>query len=588
MAPSGGPTDEIPPTLIYQYPQTADVLVPTDAKIEIIFSEWIDPKNTSQSITIFPILKDGFDVRVSGKKVIIKPNTAFEDSTTYHVGLSTELSDVHKVNINKPLDIIFSTGPVIDTLSISGCIPDPERGKSQPRVALFKYDKSILNDTVLLGYPSYLSQTDSLGKFEFTHIKSGKYFILAFEDNNKDNKLSAGSEKAYTYPKQFVEAGNKEELHLFYTWCDTSVNKISNVKAISPQLLTAELNKPYLKSDQYSNHINLKINIADSTKKEIKIKEVLYSENEKKILFSLKDSLTLEQHKLTYTINRAIPFFQLDSTSKDSLLIADSTFYDTLTFNGTNKSDSLNIKFINCAPLEEIPINEPLTINWTGLVKPRVDQLLITDTSGDTTFLTIEKTHSNKTVLTPKRDLLAGTMYTLHITDTQFVDLNENYVIINEPIDTSDTTLSDSLIELSLKDKGKISFTTIASLQICNSLSLIPKCSDISSKGTALTYRYLDSKKELSTPFNGKGFLFNNIPEGNGVILWFKDLNNNLKRDPGNLFPWNEPEFLYSFSDTVEARGHWDIENVPLKECITCNALNTATIQQDSDIDRKK
>lgn len=129
MAPSGGPSDEIPPSLIYQSPQTADVLVPTDANVELQFSEWIDPKKASKSITIFPILKNGFDVRINGKKINIKPNEKFEDSTTYHIGLSTELSDVHNVDIPKPLDIIFSTGPIIDTLSIAGCIPDPVRKK---------------------------------------------------------------------------------------------------------------------------------------------------------------------------------------------------------------------------------------------------------------------------------------------------------------------------------------------------------------------------------------------------------------------------------------------------------------------------
>lgn len=570
LAPSGGPIDEMAPTLIYQYPKTADVRIPTDAKIELLFSEWVDPKNASKSITIFPILKDGFDVRVSGKRVTIKPNSKFEDSTTYHVGLSTELTDVHTVKIPKPLDIIFSTGSKIDTLTITGCIPDIEREKNQPRIALFKYEENILEDTVLLGDPRYLTQTDSLGRFELTHIKEGKYFILGFIDNNKDNRLTAGTEKAFVYPKKTITAGSDEEIHLFYSIADTSINNISSPIALSPTLLSAMLKKSYIKTDMYSKYLDLKISTNDSIEKEVQIKETVLTENEKTLLIKLKDSLSMGQYKLTYSIERAIPYYSVDTTSKDSSLLRDTIYSDTLIFNGTNKKDSLDVKFQSCSKTEDIPINEDIILNWSGLVKAQFNKILITDTTGDTTALIPSKGYSNKTMLTPSKDLVMGTEYLLLISDSLFTDLNGNSVTINEPIDTSDTTLSDSLIELSLKDKGEIYLTTILPGDLCNSLSAVPTCSDIKPQFTALTFTYENGKK-LTTTFNGQNFLFINLPAGNGSMKWFKDLNYNEKRDPGSLFPWTEPEFQYTFSDTVEARAKWDIENVPLNDCFICN-----------------
>lgn len=571
LAPSGGPIDEVPPSLLYEYPKKADVSIPTDAKVELIFSEWIDPKSVTKSVTIFPLLEDGFDVKVSGKKVTIKPNKLFEDSTTYHIGLSTELSDVHNVNISKPLDIIFSTGPVIDTLSISGCIPDPAREKNQPRVALFKFNDEILNDTILLGNPSYLTQTDTLGKFEFTHIKEGNYFILGFIDNDKNNKLTAGSEKAFVFPNKSVSTESVDQIHLFYTLVDTSVNEFKSITAISPKLLTAELKKNYSSDDQLSYHNNLKISKVDTTNEISEIEETIYTEGSKKVLFKLKKHISLDQYSLTYNIKRPIPFYSLDSTSDDSSFIKDTLFSDTLKFNGTNESDSLAVKFKECAPIEKISINDELTLFWSDMVKPLFNRIMITDTSGDTTFLSTSKEYASETVLKPTRNLLAGTEYTLMITDSLFVDLNNQLVIINEPVDTSDTTMSDSLKELSLEDKGYITFTTISQGDICNSLSVKPICTEFNPKGTAIKFTYHNSNKNITTSFDSQNsFIFTNIPSGNGFMSWFNDINKNRDRDPGNLFPWKTPEFLYTFSDTVEARARWDLENLPLTECFIC------------------
>lgn len=443
----------------------------------------------------------------------------------------------------------------------------------------------MLKDTLILGDPNYLTQTDSLGKFEFTYIKEGKYFILAFDDNDKNNRLTAGSENAYVCNTKFISTASKDEIHLFQALTDTSVNKISSIKAISPTLLTGNLTKPFSKYDQHSKYIDLKILTADSNKQSITIKETILTEDDKKILFRLEDSLSLDQYNLTYCINRAIPFYELDTTSEDSSFFGDTIFYDTLVFNGTNKNDSLTVKFIESKPLKEIAINDYIHIYWSDLVKPLKNKFIATDTSGDTTILITESIYSNETTLKPIKDLVAGTEYTLNISDTLFRDLNGNPVIINEPIDTSDTTISDSLIELSLKDKGEIKFTTIAPGDICYSLSAVPLCDNIKPEETVLNFKYHDSDRELFTPFESGSFIFRNIPSGNGSINWFNDLNRNKKRDPGNLFPWKEPEFLYSFSDTVEARARWDVENLPLDECLLCTSLEPetdTTAQNDS------
>lgn len=573
MAPSGGPIDEIPPSLIYESPSKAEVSVPTDKKVELIFSEWIDPKSAAKSITIFPILKDGFDVRISGKKISIKPNTKFSDSTTYHIGLSNDLEDVHGVNIPKPLDIIFSTGPIIDTLTIKGCIPDPERGTEQPKVALFRYNSDNIDDTLLLSDPDYLTQTDTLGKFQFTHIKADKYFILAFIDSDKNNRLTSGSEKVFTCSDKIIEAGIEQSIHLFYTLSDTSVNSIENITPLSPKLLSGNLKRAYQSSDYYSKISNIKLMESDSITKEATIEKLTLKNNSNKVLIKLKDTLTLNQYLLSYQIKRPLAYYTLDTTSKDSSYIQDTVFYDTLRFNGTNKTDSLNVKFESCTPLDTISINQSLTLSWSNLVKPLFDSIVAFDTSGDTTKFYHNGEYSSKTELIPSEDLVAGTEYTLQIYDSMFIDLNGHIVTINEAIDSTDTTALDSIV-----DKGEIIFTTIEPGKICYSLSAIPQCEDEITEKSVLQFNYVNSTKEiLSTP-KGQLFTFVNLPSGNGTFKWFKDYNNNLERDPGHLFPWRKPEFLYSYPDTVEARARWDVENYPLENCFTCEAQDTATI----------
>ncbi|MBN1982060.1 MAG: hypothetical protein JW795_11045, partial [Chitinivibrionales bacterium] len=71
------------------------------------------------------------------------------------------------------------------------------------------------------------------------------------------------------------------------------------------------------------------------------------------------------------------------------------------------------------------------------------------------------------------------------------------------------------------------------------------------------------------------GIRFDSLPSGKGTVTCFSDINGNSTHDRGRIFPWQAPEPIYTFADTIEARSRWDIEGVALRRnsCFCADSL---------------
>jgi len=189
-APTGGPRDSIPPTLVNMYPPIETTNFQED-ELELVFDEFIQARTLKKDIIINPPIKN-YDFKINKRTLTLTVNDTLQDSTTYTINFREAIKDVTEQNIAENVVIAFSTGPTIDSFAVQGNVNQLMAQLPAEDVIVGLYD---VNDTldIFNSGPMYLSKTDEEGNYEIKYIREGSYRIYAFKDES--NNLQAESDK---------------------------------------------------------------------------------------------------------------------------------------------------------------------------------------------------------------------------------------------------------------------------------------------------------------------------------------------------------------------------------------------------------
>ena len=121
--PTGGPKDTIPPTLISSVPQAGSKNY-KGSTILLEFDEYVNSDKLKQNLIITPTTKIKYKVIPRKTFVEIKLEEPLADSTTYNFNFFKGITDITEKNPAVNLSLPFSTGPTIDSMSISGFVID--------------------------------------------------------------------------------------------------------------------------------------------------------------------------------------------------------------------------------------------------------------------------------------------------------------------------------------------------------------------------------------------------------------------------------------------------------------------------------
>ena len=185
VAPTGGPKDERPPKVVEAVPENRSTNF-IGKKIEITFDEYITLENANQNVMISPPLSEKPDIKLKNKTVVIKFKETLAANTTYTINFGSSIKDLHEGNQFKDYVYSFSTGNVIDTLSIAGKVLNAEDKKPVDGVyvSLYAADRDNLDSLPMTTIPDYLTKTDKEGKFRLDGLADKKYLVFALKDAN--------------------------------------------------------------------------------------------------------------------------------------------------------------------------------------------------------------------------------------------------------------------------------------------------------------------------------------------------------------------------------------------------------------------
>jgi len=198
-SPTGGPRDEDAPVLLNSSPQHESLNF-SGQKVELEFDEYLKLKNPKEEIMITPRITGDYEIKLKKTKVIIELDDTLKSNTTYTFNFRESIQDLNEGNFPENLQLAFSTGPYLDSLSISGTSFHLLSNKKANDITVGLYES---NDTldVFNSPPVYLTKTNKSGEYIFNNIKNGTYDIYAIKDKNKNLKLESRTE-SYSFSNQ--------------------------------------------------------------------------------------------------------------------------------------------------------------------------------------------------------------------------------------------------------------------------------------------------------------------------------------------------------------------------------------------------
>ena len=198
IPPTGGPRDSLPPVLISATPKDSTVNF-NSSRITLNFDEYIDLKEVQNNLLFTPLFETVPVVEVKLKTVTVRIRDTLEPNTTYTFDFGNAVTDVNENNPFRHYTYVFSTGPYIDSLQLSGRVLLAENGKTDSTLTIVLH-KEFNDSAVVKNRPRYAARVDSSGYFRFRNLPRDSFAIYAIGE--------AGIMRRYTSATQFFAFGD--------------------------------------------------------------------------------------------------------------------------------------------------------------------------------------------------------------------------------------------------------------------------------------------------------------------------------------------------------------------------------------------
>jgi uncharacterized protein (DUF2141 family) len=210
VTPDGGAKDVVPPRVVRYNPDSAATNF-TGKRIVIRFNEYVQLTDLNNQLVISPPMRKAPDVIIRKRDVVITFRDTLQPNTTYTISFGNAIRDITENNVLDNFRYVFSTGPVIDSLSLSGKVVNASTLAGEKGLLVMMYQNT--GDSVPLKQrPYYFTKTLADGSFRLTNLRAGRYQVFALDDKNQ-NYIYDNAEERIAFPDSFITlASNVDSL----------------------------------------------------------------------------------------------------------------------------------------------------------------------------------------------------------------------------------------------------------------------------------------------------------------------------------------------------------------------------------------
>ncbi|TDS14836.1 Ig-like domain-containing protein [Sphingobacterium paludis] len=194
--PTGGPKDSLPPKILNESPANFSRNF-QDKEIVLTFDEYIKLNNQFKEFSISPDLDQQPLFKVRKKNLVIQLPDSMEANTTYTINFGKGLVDYNESNPIVNYNYVFSTGPELDSLSISGSVKngftksfDIKKDENIKVLLIPTRQDSIFGKRKA----NIFTGLDSSGNFKFSNLREDTYRIYALKEQNNDRIFNGNDE----------------------------------------------------------------------------------------------------------------------------------------------------------------------------------------------------------------------------------------------------------------------------------------------------------------------------------------------------------------------------------------------------------
>ena len=506
-SPTGGLVDSIPPALVNASPKINSTNFDSE-EIRLTFDEFVKLDKVEEQLIISPPLdKNSYEVKpLNGvtKKIFLEFIDSLETETTYSINFGNSIKDNNEGNPLTFFSYTFSTGETIDSLYVRGNISDAFDKESDDYISIHLYRiDSVFNDSIIFNNrPTYISNSLDSTNYQFKNLKEGEYLIVALKDIDNN----------YFFDPFYDKIGFIDSL------ITLPRDSIINFKLFKEETSLIWDKPHFINSEKIGFGYYGKLDL-----KNIKIKS------------SIPDSV---QYTYTKENEKDTLVFWLSKNSFDSLnfnlIEKDTTKLVTVKFDRARDTliDSLSIsaKTANVIHLKEtfkLSSNIPLKNIKDSLITIRdIDSLIIP-------FAT--SINDNLNQIDIKFEVSPSDNYRIFILPDAIKDIRG----------VSNDTLQYNVVSQTLEDYGNVYLDVIRNSESKFILHMINNDGDIIREFKNVTQ---------NTTYN-----FDYVRPGKYTFRLIEDTNNNDIWDTGNYLKKIKPESVYYFTNELEVRANWDL-----------------------------
>lgn len=192
MPPSGGPRDITPPRITRSVPANGSLNY-KGKSIVITFDEFVVLDKLNEKFMISPPVNKKPNINLKGKSLNIEFLETLKDSTTYTLYFQDAIRDLNEGNPIPNFQFVFSTGSVLDSLSVTGNVYNSSDLEVTENTLILMH-KQLADSTPVKLLPDYITLADINGGFRINNIREGTYRLYALQDKNNNKKYDLSDE----------------------------------------------------------------------------------------------------------------------------------------------------------------------------------------------------------------------------------------------------------------------------------------------------------------------------------------------------------------------------------------------------------